>query len=595
MSIDAWLIDLLIKSSLILATGLGCCALLRRRSAALRHMTLLLTVGGLLALPFIRELASRFPDHVPALPAYTSIVESISLALPDAQPQEFGGSPLPDSVRPGPAAGSNPATVGTGATSAGTGAASAGTGLAGTVSAAGLISAIYVVIAALIAGRYGLIRLTVGRRLRRLAPIEDRRIVELVAAVCAHSDLERTPRLATGPDGSSPWIWGLRRPVIVLPRDFTRWSAAEQRQALLHEIAHLRRHDHLTALLTQLTCTLYWINPLVWVAAKRLRIEAERACDDEVLLAGAEPASYADQLLAIARTAAGSERNSIWTAAMASRSSLGGRIRGILEPDTRRNNMNKRLLIALTVAAVTIVLPLSVLRSQNAAPAEQTPALGSPEVQRIIRTGPASSEELETLVTAYAANDMMEAVTRTFTQYLTREDREQDRLCEYCRSIASIPTMDERPPLTRALEDAENAIGRMSEEAGIGDYLVNVAMVRSGAGGSGVRGRQNADIALYYLTYAAQLGISDDRKMDVILVLIDVRHFEAALEIADSIHSDPASMHYQSTDTQSFIRYIESELDRRELIGSTIVAAGKHFDPTTQRTAVEAARTAPAP
>ena len=48
-----------------------------------------------------------------------------------------------------------------------------------------------------------------------------------------------------------------------------------------------------------LVCALYWFNPLVWLAARRMVAERERACDDIVLRHGAKPADYAEQVLEI--------------------------------------------------------------------------------------------------------------------------------------------------------------------------------------------------------------------------------------------------------------------------------------------------------
>ena len=95
--------------------------------------------------------------------------------------------------------------------------------------------------------------------------------------------------------------WGLLRPVIVLPAEAGGWPASERRHALLHERSHVDRGDWAIQLMTRLVCAVYWFHPLVWLAARRLFLEAERACDDRVLLAGARSTDYAKQLLQLAR------------------------------------------------------------------------------------------------------------------------------------------------------------------------------------------------------------------------------------------------------------------------------------------------------
>ena len=74
---------------------------------------------------------------------------------------------------------------------------------------------------------------------------------------------------------------------------------------------------------------LYWFHPLAWMAARALRREAERACDDLVLNAGVAGPEYAGHLLAVAR-AASSLRAEPAAAAMARPSTLEGRIRAML-------------------------------------------------------------------------------------------------------------------------------------------------------------------------------------------------------------------------------------------------------------------------
>lgn len=83
---------------------------------------------------------------------------------------------------------------------------------------------------------------------------------------------------------ASPAVFGLWRPRIVLPGDFTsRYDAREQALLLAHEREHLRRRDiPAQALAAALTC-LFWFNPLVYLASRRFRLDQELACDAAVL------------------------------------------------------------------------------------------------------------------------------------------------------------------------------------------------------------------------------------------------------------------------------------------------------------------------
>ena len=81
--------------------------------------------------------------------------------------------------------------------------------------------------------------------------------------------------------------WGTRRPAVLLPQGAERWPTSRLEAVLLHELAHVRRRDCLTQLMAEVAVALHWVNPLAWVAAHRLRVEREHACDDQALGAGA--------------------------------------------------------------------------------------------------------------------------------------------------------------------------------------------------------------------------------------------------------------------------------------------------------------------
>jgi uncharacterized protein (TIGR03435 family) len=151
---------------------------------------------------------------------------------------------------------------------------------------------------------------------------------------------------------------GALRPVILVPGDVAEWHRDDLRRAFIHELEHVRRLDWLILLLSRAVSVLYWFHPLVWAACRRLRLEAERACDDAVLV-GDNAAEYASLLLKVA------ERNPTATGhpllAMASRGDLSHRVTAILDRTQPRGRVEPRLIavgLALAFAALSTMSPL---------------------------------------------------------------------------------------------------------------------------------------------------------------------------------------------------------------------------------------------
>jgi uncharacterized protein (TIGR03435 family) len=134
-----------------------------------------------------------------------------------------------------------------------------------------------------------------------------------------------------------------------MPAGASSWPSERLRAVLLHELAHVRRHDCLTQLLARVTCSMYWFHPVVWLAARRLRVERERACDDIVLASGVRGSDYAGHLVDIARAAVSPRsRFAAGGVAMAHRRRLEERLSFILNPHVpRTSSLSARLVVTV--------------------------------------------------------------------------------------------------------------------------------------------------------------------------------------------------------------------------------------------------------
>jgi HEAT repeat protein/beta-lactamase regulating signal transducer with metallopeptidase domain len=179
--------------------------------------------------------------------------------------------------------------------------------------------------------------------------------------------LERLPRLVMSDRLPMPFACGVLDPAIVLPTGAAEWDDRRRRAVLFHELAHLARYDLIGNALGQLACAVYWFHPLVWVAARKLRVESERAADDLVLGVGTRASEYADHLLQIVCRAARSRTPAI-ALPMAQRHEFEGRMLAILEREARREPASSRHAAILGALALTLVIPLAALAPARAEP-----------------------------------------------------------------------------------------------------------------------------------------------------------------------------------------------------------------------------------
>ena len=99
-----------------------------------------------------------------------------------------------------------------------------------------------------------------------------------------------------------PGVFGIRKPVLLLPEGITdRLTPAQLEAVLAHELCHVRRRDNLTAAIHMVVEVVFWFHPLVWWIRTHLVAERERACDEEVVRTAEDPQVYAEGILNVCK------------------------------------------------------------------------------------------------------------------------------------------------------------------------------------------------------------------------------------------------------------------------------------------------------
>ena len=149
--------------------------------------------------------------------------------------------------------------------------------------------------------------------------------------------------------------FGLLKPVVVLPSAGKSWSRSTLEDILLHELSHIKRLDWPTMLFCHLLSSLFWINPLLWFAKKRVNEAAEKACDSAIMTHGKDGPSYAENLLQFAKMNRGKQAP-VLAQLMFDESGLSARIRNILDGNLSRKINRTFITTMLGYAVVSVVL-----------------------------------------------------------------------------------------------------------------------------------------------------------------------------------------------------------------------------------------------
>jgi len=165
------------------------------------------------------------------------------------------------------------------------------------------------------------------------------------------------PAVMVSDEVRGPILVGVLHPAIVLPADLGRRDLDEGLlRVLLHELAHLGRHDCLANLLGRVVCAVFSFQPLVWVLLHRMEMAADEVADDIVLSGGATGTAYARDLTDWAERYLPPRRQAVAALGVVRfRSAVGRRVQRILDA-ARELTTGTTLSRVVAVSALAVVL-----------------------------------------------------------------------------------------------------------------------------------------------------------------------------------------------------------------------------------------------
>ncbi len=324
-------VSVLAKATVMLALGLAATRLAVRAPASVRHLLLAVTFAALMALPLAAVAVPGVVIQIPGADANARMATPSAAPLSERSqsPARVGGQPE-GSRRVDAIATLWPSAVRAGWLA----------GVATLCLSLGLAFA----------------------RLRRIQRdgLPRPELQALVQSLARQAGIRRRVGVLEHEGVAAPLTCGLWNPVILLPSDAREWNGADLRRALVHELEHVRRGDWAIQLAARVACACYWFHPLVWVAWRRLCLEAERSCDDAVVRS-AERTDYADQLVLLARRL--SDAHAPAMLGMANRSDLAARVTALLDERQRRGRAGAFAAATALLAAGLVVTAIAPVRA----------------------------------------------------------------------------------------------------------------------------------------------------------------------------------------------------------------------------------------
>lgn len=175
--------------------------------------------------------------------------------------------------------------------------------------------------------------------------------------------LSSAPTLLISLKAEVPMAIGWLKPVVLLPATMvTGLNSAQLEMLILHELAHIRRHDYLVNFLQTVIELLFFFHPSVHWVGKQIRNEREYCSDDIAVQHCGDAMAYAHTLTDTASLCAKNNINTIPAMAMAaSGGDLKARVLRLVDNHCAPTNNTSKLLAAFSLLLALILLMVNQL------------------------------------------------------------------------------------------------------------------------------------------------------------------------------------------------------------------------------------------
>lgn len=123
------------------------------------------------------------------------------------------------------------------------------------------------------------------RKQKHLRPVDHVSTLKILEECRGLFSIKRPVGIYVDPAAQSPYITGVFRPAVFMPKSLFSESVPGQllKHVIAHELAHYKRKDIIWNIVSGIVFAVHWMNPFVWFMLRQMKADRELACDACVL------------------------------------------------------------------------------------------------------------------------------------------------------------------------------------------------------------------------------------------------------------------------------------------------------------------------